>query len=128
MMINLINQFKEHLQPREDAFRCFCDRGVQVEGWFKGEMLTFLGKERANFDREVKSGQENKKIDFLVKMDSQPTKIELKHWLVGKQKGTSYDARWYFKQGRTPKERHFRQGFNRTLINFLPAMVEINIY
>jgi hypothetical protein len=99
-MINVVTRFKEHLRTREDGLRCFCTQGVQVEGWFKGEMLAFLCKEGADFDREVKIGPDKKKIDFQVTLLSQPARIELKHWLVGKQKGMSYDARWYFKQGR----------------------------
>ncbi len=71
MMINLIERFKAHLQAREDALRCFCDRGVQVEGWFKGEMLVFLEKEIANdrvqdFDREVRINPDGERVDFLV--------------------------------------------------------------
>ena len=77
----------------DDALRCFCDRGVQVEGWFKGEMLAFLERERADFDREVKIGPDRKKIDFQVTLLSEPARIELKHWLIGNQKGMSYDAR-----------------------------------
>lgn len=99
-MINLIERFKKHLQAREDALRSFCDRGVQVEGWFKGEMIAFLDKERVDFDPEVKFGSGRRKIDSRVTLASQPAHIEMKHWLIGKQKGKSYDARWYFQQGR----------------------------
>jgi hypothetical protein len=109
MMINLIDRFKVHLQAREDALRCFCDRASQVEGWFKGEMFVFLQKEMANnherivqnFDREVKI--DGKRVDFSVRFDSHssaPVWIELKHWLIGRQKAGSYNAGWYFRDRR----------------------------
>jgi hypothetical protein len=109
-MINLVDRFKEHLQARGDALRCFCERGVQVEGWFKGEMIAFLDNERADFDREVECGQGRKKIDFQVTPASQPARIELKHWLIGSQRGTSYDACWYFRQGRNAKGKALSTG------------------
>jgi hypothetical protein len=77
---------------------------VQVEGWLKGEFLFFLDGKKANgkiinFEREIQMGSGKKKIDFYIHLDkSQKLEawIELKHWLVGYQKGTKYNAQFYF--------------------------------
>ena len=68
-------------------------------------MLYFLDsvivKERlAKFDREVSIGFGRKKVDFalMVKSESdfQRFWIEIKHWLIGYQKGTFWYATSYF--------------------------------
>jgi hypothetical protein len=112
-MICLIERFRKHLEVKEDALRSFCHRGVQVEGWFKGEMIAFLHKEGIHFDREVKFGsdkKDRKKIDFQVTLASQVTHIEMKHWLIGNQRGRSYNANWYFSQGRDAKGKALSNG------------------
>jgi len=103
MMINLVDRLKVRLQAREDALRCFCDQAVQVESWFKGEILVFLKEEMTNgriqnFDREVKMDPlGKKKVDFSVRFPAiPPVWIELKHWFIGRQRAASYNAGWYF--------------------------------
>ncbi|MDO9098258.1 MAG: hypothetical protein Q7U60_09065, partial [Candidatus Methanoperedens sp.] len=81
---------------------CFCKYGVQLEGWLKGELLTFLDNEKnagkiAHFDREVIVGLGRKKTDLKVRTNSnEEAWIELKHWLIGSQRGTQYNAQFYF--------------------------------
>lgn len=80
---------------------------MQVEGWLKGEFLAFLTDELAAkrvecFDREVKPGSGLKKVDITLTI--QPHSriwIELKHQLIGLQKGTRYNAQWYMKDKST---------------------------
>jgi len=71
----------------------------------KGELLYFLDNEKsagriAHFDREVLMGIGKRKVDFKVEMSTDSgvveVWIELKHWLIGDQKGTRYDAQSYF--------------------------------
>jgi len=102
---DLVSRFRRVLDGKKEILECFCRYGVQVEGWLKGEFLYFLDNEKkegriVDFDREVSIGVGRKKVDFKVRI---PTSsgvlevwIELKHWLVGVQQGTTYNAGFYF--------------------------------
>lgn len=102
---DLVVRFKEVLDSKDETLDCFCKYGVQVEGWLKGELLCFLHNEKdvgrvAHFDREVSMGIGRKGADFMVKMSTSSGAleawIELKHWLIGYQRGTQYNAQFYF--------------------------------
>ena len=101
----LVDRFKENLDAHEELLKCFCQYGVQLEGWLKGELLYFLHIEKSmgkiiDFDREVSLGKGRGKVDFVVKMSTSSGAldawIELKYWLIGYQKGTWYGAHFYF--------------------------------
>ena len=102
-MIELVNRFQEVLDARRGILECFCSYGVQLEGWLKGELLYFLDAEKAegrlyDFDREVSFGQGRRKIDIKITGENGiATWMELKHWLIGYQKGQKYDAGFYFR-------------------------------
>jgi len=102
-MIELVKRFQEVLDVRPGILECFCDHGVQLEGWLKGELLYFLDAEKAggrlyDFDREVSFGQGRRKIDIkLTGEDGLATWVELKHWLIGHQKGSKYNAGFYLR-------------------------------
>jgi len=96
---------KEYLDTKKDILSCFCDHGVQIEGWFKGELLFFFSNlkkagQLRDFDREVKSPVTNNKIDFKLELQigskNEIAWLELKHWLLGYQKGYKYNAQFYF--------------------------------
>lgn len=98
-MLSLIPRLRNHFDPLQARFDCFCRYGVQVESWFKGEFLLALDemqRERAisGFDREVRSA--GKRIDFRVELAGACHWLELKHWLIGFQKGTKYAAQFCF--------------------------------
>jgi len=98
-MERLVPHLRDHFDPLQDRLLCFAKYGVQTEGWFKGEMLFFLDKlvERGivtTFDREVR--RETVLVDLQVRLN-QLHWLELKHWLIGKQKGTTYGASFYFR-------------------------------
>ena len=104
-LIKIILLLKEYLDTKKEIFMCFCDYGVQLEGWFKGELLFFFNnlknsRELNDFDREVKSPVLNNKIDFKLEFQIENRNeivwLELKHWLIGYQKGTKYIAQTYF--------------------------------
>ena len=103
-MLEIVNGFKKVLEPRKNVLQCLCNYGVQTEGWLKAELLYFLDTQKASgdlrdFDREVEIG--GNKIDFkLTNTNDEDTWIELKHWLIGNQKGTKYDASFYFNDKR----------------------------
>ena len=105
-VLALLGRFDQRLVASRQKLRCFTDSGVQVEGWLKGEMLCFLTDEKNSgrlndFDREVPCGIGRKRIDFMLQMGTAGREcmvwMELKHWLIGKQKGNTYDARFYFR-------------------------------
>lgn len=102
---DLILRFKKSLDLREAAMNCFCKYGVQLEGWLKGELLSFLDQEKSlgnivSFDREVLVKHGRKKvdirIDFSTDVSVEEAWVELKHWLIGYQKGKKYNAQFYF--------------------------------
>ena len=103
MLCEVVDRFGNWLRLRPKQLKCFTSLGIQVEGWFKGEFLTFLKSELSEhrivtFDREVKCGDGQKKVDVTISfMDQHPSWIELKHQLIGNQKGVDYNAEWYLK-------------------------------
>jgi hypothetical protein len=106
-LLQLVSDFRSTLDNHLEQLKCFCNRGVQVEGWLKGEMLFFLGEEVKrsvieDFDREVRINDKNGKrhvVDLKIVRKS-PIRhdlayVELKHWLIGYQKNTRWFARSY---------------------------------
>jgi len=107
-MQSLTQRFADLLRLREQTLKCFANLGVQVEGWLKGEMLSFLTQDKINgnihdFDREVLVGCGKRKTDLMVTFEHASRQhdiwIELKHYLIGIQKDTSYDSCSYFSDG-----------------------------
>ena len=101
----LIADFKKTLDNHEELLGSFCRHGVQLEGWLKGELLYFLDNERkqkiiVDFDREVALGKEIGKVDLRLTLSAPSGFIdawtELKYWLIGHQRGSSYNASFYF--------------------------------
>ena len=104
-MREFVRRLRKYFDMRQAILECFCKHGVQVEGWVKGEMLYFLDSGAVNsrlikFDREVSIGLGRKKVDFALTIEkdngSQRLWIEIKHWLIGYQKGTRWTASSYF--------------------------------
>lgn len=85
--------FRLHLSKHLDRIRCFNQYEFVAEYWLKTEWLTLLHDLRrkghiSNLDREIvtKVQGEKRKIDLAVELDTGRHWIELKHWLIGKQK------------------------------------------
>ena len=103
---DLVISFRQILDAHESHLKSFCSHGVQVEGWLKGEFLGFLEQQEAegmimSFNREEKVNRdERKKVDFRIRLTTETGTeyvwLELKHWLIGKQRGVKYDASFYF--------------------------------
>ena len=88
-LIQLLPLFKNHFDQLQYLFISFCNHGIQTEAWFKRELLTHLNhlKKKGQilrFDREVKT--EHGRIDLAIDIGDVRHWIELKHWLIGKQK------------------------------------------
>ena len=97
-MNELLPHMKQHFDTLQDRLACFREQEVQVEGWFKGEMLLLLTNLRKKgivegFDREAGPGG---KVDLIVKIAGSRHCIELKHWLVGVQRGARLTPAFYF--------------------------------
>lgn len=98
-MIEVVRRLKEHFDGLDDRYTCFANLGFQSEGWFKGELLTVLSRlwmdgAVQNLDREITV--EGKRVDLMIQMDGVRHWIELKHWLIGRQKGFIYNPPFYF--------------------------------
>lgn len=97
-MQHLLEHLRAQFDPLDDRMRSFARHGVQLEGWFKGELLVALDSLKAagvikKFDREVKRPEG--RIDLVI--DSPGLHwVELKHWLIGSQRGTTYGPGFYF--------------------------------
>lgn len=101
-MKRILEYLKAHFDTLQDRYGSFARHGVQVEGWFKGELLLVLDRLRAGgaiheIDREVAfEPSSRRRIDLVVTIGSVRHWIELKHWLIGEQSGTRYRAVTYF--------------------------------
>jgi hypothetical protein len=93
------------MNDHEELLKSFCRHGVQLEGWLKGELLYFLDNEKKqkviiDFDREVALGKEIGKVDLRLTFSAPAGFVdawtELKYWLIGHQRGSSYGASFYF--------------------------------
>lgn len=106
----LLLEFKKHFTGLRDRLECFYRREVQVEGWLKGEILFLLDRLQQaekiiGFDREVRSRLGRKTIDIAIDLESGRHWVELKHWLIGRQKGVSWRVPAYI----TGLEEEFRK-------------------
>ncbi len=102
----LVTDFRKVMEDRAEYLHCFQVHGVQLEGWLKGELLYFLdhyqkARKISKFSREEPAGKGRRKVDFQITFPYEPIPrfawLEIKHWLIGYQKGCKYDALFYFK-------------------------------
>ena len=113
-MRTLVSRFAEYLKKSERQLGCFHTYESQVEGWFKGELICFLDREKRtgrlhDFKREklVRVGDRRirkNKIDISLQFDkSSPISwVELKHWYMGNEDNPNYGCHWYFNTARHP--------------------------
>lgn len=106
---HVLKSFASRLDQCDSQLRCFNQHEMQVEGWFKGELLSLLNEKQDageihSLQREaaLRVDGRNRKVDIYFERDEvNGTKkevwLELKHWHIGKQNNTYYGAPWYFK-------------------------------
>jgi hypothetical protein len=109
-MQQLLGWVNEALLKKEDMLRCFSNLGVQVEGWLKAEILFQLERKMQEglidkFDREVRVGRTRRKLDLLVSVQGIVYVLELKHWLIGQQRGQQWNSRQHFNAAAKQLER-----------------------
>jgi hypothetical protein len=98
----VFDEFRNHLKGKQKQMSCFYKYEFQNEGWLKGEFIFLLDKMKADgrildFEREsIAIGR--KKIDLTVDLGDGRHFIELKHWLIGKQKNQVWGPNSYFSE------------------------------
>lgn len=100
----LVSRFAEYLRRSERQLQCFHQYESQVEGWFKGELICFLDREKLegrlhNFEPEKSGDDESRKrTDIVLQFDkSSPISwVELKH-CIGYYKNRRCDSSSYFR-------------------------------
>lgn len=102
-MRTLVSRFAEYLRRSEQQLRSFPENKIKVEGWFKGELICFLDREKRegrlhDFRKEESGDDENRKrIDIVLQFGSSPVSwVELKHWHIGTPNDANFGCRWYF--------------------------------
>jgi hypothetical protein len=108
-LLRALNSFVPCLERSERQLHCFHQYAMQVESWFKAELLSFLNEEQDAGEIEalqreapLRVAGRNRKVDIrFTRIEDDGTKqdtwLELKHWLIGRQNATYYGAPWYFK-------------------------------
>lgn len=111
-MMSLVSRFAEYLKISEQQLRCFHQYESQVEGWFKGELLCFLDREKHtgrlhdfSRERQVYIDERYILVDIRLKFDEPDSKrvcwVELKHW-IGYQNNQNWSPYWYFTNTTSP--------------------------
>ena len=92
-----------HNESNTIYLKLFSKLQIQIEGWFRGELMTYLERKKIEMkveNREVRiSNTERKKVDLKIKINNRYYWIELKHILVGSQgnnNSNNYCINFYF--------------------------------
>lgn len=121
-MILLVSRLAEYLRTSEQQLQCFPKYESQLEGWFKGELLYFLDREKREgrlpdrkrenvvyFDDNPMNAKKRPKclVDVVLQFDKTDSGrvswVELKHWRMWYQKNKPYGSiNWYFKNSAKP--------------------------
>ena len=99
---SLIGRFYSSLKEvnKRDYMMLFSDLQIQIEGWFRGELMNFFRNN--NIDITVKNRESRintntrKKADFKLEFTDEIYWIELKHLLVGYQLDNLFPLKFYF--------------------------------
>ena len=100
--------YEELIDGKKEYLKLFSRLQIQIEGWFRGELMNYLDGPDHNMtteNREVLLNDEGrKKADLKVEFHKKSYWVELKHLLVGYQKGN--------------KKPEDKQGGNNFSLNF----------
>lgn len=104
-MLELIPELRVYFDHLQDPLRTFSKFSFQAESWFKGELVTFLDaaaqrKRIISFDREVRLPN-RKRVDIRIDTTHGRHWIELKHLMIGVQKGQKWGVKDYFNDAQT---------------------------
>ncbi len=99
---SLIEKFYSSLTggSKREYLMLFSDLQIQIEGWFRGELMNFLRNNNIDItvkNRESRINDETrKKADLKLEFTNEIYWIELKHLLVGCQLNNTYPLGFYF--------------------------------
>ena len=87
-------------EDKKDYLTLFSNLQIQIEGWFRGELMNYLKNEKVKMtveDREVPINNNNRrKVDLRIEANDEFYWVELKHILVGCQRNHIYELEFYF--------------------------------
>ena len=88
------------IESYREKFKLISDLQMQVEGWFKTEFLYYLKGKKMDIgveNRECKVSEEiRRKTDIRIPLKNYNCYVELKHIILGEQKGSRYNLKFYF--------------------------------
>lgn len=95
----VFDAIRTHLRAHEGHLECFGRYQFQAEGWLKAELVMLLDimktrGEIVDFDREIKAPLGGR-IDLAFDLPGERHWVELKHYLIGKQKGQTWGLQAY---------------------------------
>ena len=104
-MLELLPELRVYFDHLQDRLQTFSKFSFQAESWFKGELMTFLDAAAQRnriigFDREVRL-KNKKRIDLRIDTTHGRHWVELKHLMIGVQKGQRWGVRDYFNDAQT---------------------------
>ena len=100
----LVKNFYTYLiESKQEYLSLFSKLQIQIEGWFKGELMNYLDHHNivmSTENREVRiNDNSRRKVDLKIEIDNEFYWIELKHILVGYQKEQPLPLGFYFNKG-----------------------------
>jgi len=100
-MLVVVERLRRQLSGQERQLQHFSERQYQAEGWIKAGFLQLLDelKEQGlveSVEREKLCGRGREKVDVVFQVRGVRHWVELKHWLIGPQKGTVWKLPAYF--------------------------------
>ncbi len=97
----VVQRLRRHFARLDRRLKCFLKYEYQAEGWMKAEFLYLLDEMKKQgivqrIEREKRCGRGRKKVDVVFEMRGIRHWVELKHWLIGPQKGQVWKLPAYF--------------------------------
>ena len=87
-------------ENKKDYLMIFSDLQIQIEDWFRGELMNYLKNEKIKmtvYNREAPiNDNSRRKVNLRIEVNNEFYWIELKHILVGCQKNDIYKLEFYF--------------------------------
>ncbi len=100
----LIKNFYTYLmESKQEYLRLFSKLQIQIEGWFRGELMNYLDHHNVGMsteNREIRINEDSRrKVDLKIQIENEFYWIELKHILVGYQIEQPFSLGFYFNNG-----------------------------
>ena len=97
------NFYTDLIENKQQYLDLFSRLQIQIEGWFRGELMNYFEKQKipmSNKNREVQLNDGTKeKADLKIELNKELYWIEIKHILIGYQLKDSFSLGFYFSNG-----------------------------